>query len=62
MNLLLQSSLSLENSVSSHGGDFRQNWMENLEEIYEWLAVLWERGFCHDNPQGNIEILQCIAS
>ncbi|XP_071917543.1 uncharacterized protein [Coffea arabica] len=58
MNLLLQSSLSLENSVSSHGGDFRQNWMENLEEIYEWLAVLWERGFCHDNPQVRCLIMQ----
>lgn len=26
--------------------------METIEETCEWLAVLLERGFCHDNPQG----------
>lgn len=31
--------------------------METLEEIFNWLAVLWDRGFCHDNPQGTLTFL-----
>jgi len=26
--------------------------METVEGIFSWLAVLWERGFVHENPQG----------
>ncbi|XP_070009091.1 uncharacterized protein [Nicotiana sylvestris] len=51
MTLLLHSSLSPENSVKTINGNVCQTWMDSLEEIFEWLAVLWERGFCHDNPQ-----------
>lgn len=52
MTLLLHSSLSPENSVKTINGNACRTWMDSLEEIFEWLAVLWERGFCHDNPQG----------
>ncbi|CAH9086609.1 unnamed protein product [Cuscuta europaea] len=24
--------------------------MDTLEETFGWLTLLWERGFCHDNP------------
>ncbi|XP_075102015.1 uncharacterized protein LOC107784157 isoform X3 [Nicotiana tabacum] len=51
MTLLLHSSLSPENSVKTINGNACRTWMDSLEEIFEWLAVLWERGFCHDNPQ-----------
>lgn len=52
MNLLLHGFLALENQVNSSSGDISLNKMETSEEICEWLAVLWERGFCHDNPHG----------
>jgi hypothetical protein len=26
--------------------------MESVEGIFHWMTVLWERGFTHDNPQG----------
>ena len=26
--------------------------MESWEGILQWMTVLWERGFTHDNPQG----------
>ena len=26
--------------------------MESWEGILYWMAVLWERGFSHENPQG----------
>ncbi|KAK1356468.1 putative tRNA (Guanosine(18)-2'-O)-methyltransferase [Heracleum sosnowskyi] len=32
--------------------------METLEEIFNWLAVLWDRGFCHDNPQVRCLIME----
>ncbi|XP_038975509.1 uncharacterized protein LOC103710780 [Phoenix dactylifera] len=32
--------------------------METLEGIFSWLAILWERGFSHENPQVRCLILQ----
>ncbi|WOG87063.1 hypothetical protein DCAR_0206283 [Daucus carota subsp. sativus] len=32
--------------------------METLEEVFNWLAVLWDRGFCHDNPQVRCLIME----
>lgn len=52
MNLLLCSSSALVNQVSSSCAEGNQYKMETSEEICQWLAILWERGFCHDNPQG----------
>ncbi|KAJ6808227.1 uncharacterized protein M6B38_167710 [Iris pallida] len=35
-----------------------QNQMETIEGIFSWLAVLWERGFFHDNPQVRCLIME----
>lgn len=52
--LLLHSAFPLENSVGSVNEDLYYNRMATAEQIFEWLAILWERGFCHDNPQGTL--------
>ncbi|XP_060207448.1 uncharacterized protein LOC132635184 isoform X2 [Lycium barbarum] len=62
MALLLHSSLSPENSVKTFNGNVCHTWMDSLEEIFEWLAVLWERGFCHDNPQVRCLVMQSFLS
>lgn len=45
------------NSVNSLNGEIFQNQMSSLEEIFNWLSILWERGLCHDNPQGTTSLL-----
>ncbi|KAF3672281.1 hypothetical protein T459_00734 [Capsicum annuum] len=62
MTLLLHSSLSPENSVKTINGNVFHTWMDSSEEIFEWLAVLWERGFCHDNPQVRCLVMQSFLS
>lgn len=62
--ILLRSSFPLENSVGPvnedlYNEDLYYNQMATAEQIFECLAILWERGFCHDNPQG---ILCCHNS
>ncbi|KAJ3681791.1 hypothetical protein LUZ60_014364 [Juncus effusus] len=32
--------------------------MDNLEAIFYWMTVLWERGFSHDNPHGKCLIME----
>lgn len=32
--------------------------MESFEGIFHWMAVLWERGFTHDNPQVRCLVMQ----
>lgn len=49
---------SPENQVSSSCAEGNPNKMETSEEICQWLAILWERGFCHDNPQVRCLIMQ----
>ncbi|KAH6767928.1 tRNA/rRNA methyltransferase family protein [Perilla frutescens var. frutescens] len=49
--MLLLHSLPSENTVCSANEELYHNRMATAEQIFEWLAVLWERGFCHDNPQ-----------
>lgn len=34
-------------------GADHENQIEKKGEIFNWLAILWERGFHHENPQGN---------
>ncbi|RVW50845.1 hypothetical protein CK203_101824 [Vitis vinifera] len=46
------------NSVNSLNGEIFQNQMSSLEEIFNWLSILWERGLCHDNPQVRCLIMQ----
>lgn len=52
MNLLLHTSHSSDNPVKPVGQSIHLDPMETLEDMFDWLAVLWQRGLCHDNPQG----------
>ncbi|GMN30914.1 hypothetical protein TIFTF001_003022 [Ficus carica] len=60
VSLLLQSSTLHVNFVSSDGGGPRQNQLGMSDEIFSWLAILWERGLHHDNPQVRCLIMQSI--
>ncbi|GLT91144.1 hypothetical protein SLE2022_090460 [Rubroshorea leprosula] len=51
ITLLLQFSLSHDNFVSAISRGPQQTQMETFNEVFSWLSILWERGFCHDNPQ-----------
>lgn len=44
---------TLQNDYLNHTsrGAFHAQ-MESWEGILYWMAVLWERGFNHENPQG----------
>ncbi|XP_062073868.1 uncharacterized protein LOC133778060 isoform X2 [Humulus lupulus] len=61
VSLLLQSSTSHVDFASSNGGK-NQNHLEISGEIFDWLAILWERGLQHDNPQVRCLIMQSILS
>lgn len=52
--MLLLHSLPSEDPPYSANEELYHNRMATAEQISEWLAILWERGFCHDNPQGTI--------
>ncbi|KAA8525977.1 hypothetical protein F0562_007922 [Nyssa sinensis] len=58
ITLLLRFSFPHDNSVNSNGGVLYQNQMETLGGIFNWLSILWERGFYHDNPQVRCLIMQ----
>ncbi|KAL2548019.1 tRNA/rRNA methyltransferase (SpoU) family protein [Forsythia ovata] len=62
ITLLLRPSFSLDNKKNSCNGEIHLNQMETFEEICEWLAVLLERGFCHDNPQVRCIIMQSFLA
>lgn len=49
---LLQFSWSDDLNMNLAGKGVCQIQMDDLECIFSWLAVLWQRGFCHENPQG----------
>ncbi|XP_040986583.1 uncharacterized protein LOC121234635 isoform X3 [Juglans microcarpa x Juglans regia] len=57
VSLLLQFSMSHVNFASLVDGIHR-NQCEIMGEIFNWLSILWERGFCHDNPQVRCLIMQ----
>lgn len=50
---MLQYSTTHRNITTSVTGEVHQSHIETPGEIFNWLAILWERGFRHDNPQGN---------
>jgi len=54
MNLLLQTSSHSSDNAAAVGDGERVHLdpMETLQDVFDWLAVLWVRGLCHDNPQG----------
>ncbi|KAK0586912.1 hypothetical protein LWI29_014296 [Acer saccharum] len=54
---LLQFCESNDNLPSSISG-IHPNQMETSGEIFEWLSILWERGFRHGNPQVRCMIMQ----
>lgn len=57
VSLLLQFSISHVNFASLVNGGVHQNQIQTSSEIFNWLSILWERGFCHDNPQGTCDFL-----
>ncbi|KAM7494028.1 hypothetical protein LguiB_028637 [Lonicera macranthoides] len=58
ITLLLHIPFPCDNYVNPSSGGVQCHQMETLVEIFNWLAVLWERGFCHDNPQVRCLIMQ----
>ncbi|XP_028956801.1 uncharacterized protein [Malus domestica] len=61
ISLLLQYSTTQSNGIvaSSVSGEvLHQNLIESPGESFSWLAILWERGFHHDNPQVRCLIMQ----
>ncbi|XP_058084724.1 uncharacterized protein LOC131232481 isoform X2 [Magnolia sinica] len=58
ISLLLQFSWTPDSNMDHVGRGVYQFQMEALEGIFSWLAVLWERGFCHENPQVRCLIMQ----
>ncbi|CAL5436699.1 unnamed protein product [Camellia sinensis] len=58
ITLLLQSSVPHDDSMKSFSGGLNQNQMEGSADIFSWLAVLWQRGFLHDNPQVRCLIME----
>ncbi|PRQ18401.1 putative tRNA (guanosine(18)-2'-O)-methyltransferase [Rosa chinensis] len=58
VSLLLRNSSSDANNKTSISGAVHQNQIESPGEIFNWLAILWERGFNHDNPQVRCLIMQ----
>lgn len=58
VSLLLQFSISHVNFASLVNGGVHQNQIQTSSEIFNWLSILWERGFCHDNPQVRCLIMQ----
>ena len=61
ISLLLCISSSYLNSPNPGTGRVLPAKMETVEEVFNWLAVLWDRGFCHDNPQGTTDIFGLFA-
>eukprot|EP00268_Persea_americana_P031712 TRINITY_DN3099_c0_g1_i2.p1 TRINITY_DN3099_c0_g1~~TRINITY_DN3099_c0_g1_i2.p1 ORF type:complete len:1865 (+),score=313.63 TRINITY_DN3099_c0_g1_i2:84-5678(+) len=55
---LLQFSWSDNFNMNLAGKGVCQIQMDDLECIFSWLAVLWQRGFCHENPQVRCLIMQ----
>ncbi|XP_042490760.1 uncharacterized protein LOC122070638 isoform X2 [Macadamia integrifolia] len=58
VTLLLHLPSPHDSSSNSIGGGADQIQMETLEGIFSWLAILWERGFFHENPQVRCLIMQ----
>ncbi|KAL8244568.1 hypothetical protein R6Q59_010826 [Mikania micrantha] len=60
MNLLLHTSHPSDNPIKPIGERIHMDPMETIEDMFDWLAVLWQRGLCHDNPQVRGLIMQSI--
>ncbi|KAL6279881.1 hypothetical protein ACE6H2_016762 [Prunus campanulata] len=58
VSLLLQYSTTHRKITTSVTGAVHQSHIETPGEIFNWLAILWERGFRHDNPQVRCLIMQ----
>ncbi|KAG9452528.1 hypothetical protein H6P81_005432 [Aristolochia fimbriata] len=56
ISLLLASACNV--CVDLASGCIYENQMEILEGLFNWLTVLWERGFSHENPQVRCLIMQ----
>lgn len=58
ITLLLHISLPCINSSNPIAGRVVPDQMETLEGKFNWLGVLWERGFYHENPQVRCLIME----
>ncbi|XP_073307956.1 uncharacterized protein [Primulina huaijiensis] len=56
--LWLRSLFSDDDLTNSENGNLYCNQMASTEQTFQWLAILWERGFCHDNPQVRCLIME----
>ncbi|KAL7150015.1 hypothetical protein ABFS83_05G079800 [Erythranthe nasuta] len=60
--LWLRSLFSSESSINSVNEELYRNQMGTADQIFQWLAILWERGFCHDNPQVRCLVMQSFLA
>jgi tRNA guanosine-2'-O-methyltransferase len=49
--------MSHVNFASSVDEGVHQSQIEASGGVFNWLSILWERGFCHDNPLGTGDLL-----
>ncbi|XP_020262865.1 uncharacterized protein LOC109838846 [Asparagus officinalis] len=59
---LLYQSWSLNNCINEVSHEVYKVQMETIEGIFSWLAVLWERGFFHENPQVRCLVMQSFLN
>ncbi|KAJ4826548.1 hypothetical protein Tsubulata_039607 [Turnera subulata] len=58
VTLLLRFSIAQDSFASSVCGGGHQNQIETMRETFGWLTILWQLGFCHENPQVRCLIMQ----
>ncbi|XP_077235143.1 tRNA/rRNA methyltransferase (SpoU) family protein [Tasmannia lanceolata] len=58
VSLLLHFSSPCDLDMNPVGRGLHQIQLEAVDGIFSWLAILWERGFCHNNPQVRCLIMQ----
>ncbi|KAI3973692.1 hypothetical protein MKX01_031112 [Papaver californicum] len=59
ISLLLTFSSEIDSSANP-AIEVHQMQLETVRGTFRWLAVLWERGLCHENPQVRCLIMQSI--
>ncbi|KAK9155092.1 hypothetical protein Sjap_002572 [Stephania japonica] len=57
ISLLLHHSIPQDSSLNTSTA-VSESQVETSERAFHWLAVLWERGLCHENPQVRCLIMQ----
>lgn len=60
VSLLFQSIPLNNDKISTNLGVYYAQ-METLDGLLSWLAILWERGLFHENPQGSYLFLYSLC-